>query len=98
MTEELESLKTELIFSQERESIFQDRLSQADQDKASLKADLNGARSELQRQTTLKEKADAMVVDGGRKLEEEKEVVMGLEEELGKVRSELESSKTDYKE
>lgn len=98
MTEELENLKTELNFSQERESIFQDRMKQADQDKASLNADLNGARSELQRQTTLKEKAEAMAVDGGRKLEDEKEVVMDLEEELGKVRSELESSKSDYKE
>ncbi|KAG8183634.1 hypothetical protein JTE90_005622 [Oedothorax gibbosus] len=96
LVDELKNIKSELNFSKEREVIFQDRLSQADQDKATLKTEMSGVKSDIQRQISLKEKFEAMVIEGEQKMEKEAEVVNHLMEEVAELKAELETSKSDY--
>ncbi|KAF8793430.1 Cilia- and flagella-associated protein 58 like protein [Argiope bruennichi] len=94
LEEEVESLKSDLAFSSEREATLSAKLDRADKTTASLKNELTSARSELQRQISQRERVEEAFAQTSENLSKKSELASELAQEVQELKSELEMSKS----
>ncbi|GFR30305.1 cilia-and flagella-associated protein 58 [Trichonephila clavata] len=94
LEEELKSLKSDLEFSKERESIASNNLKKSDKRIISLGNELTSTKSELQKQITQKERVEQFSAVTSENLEKKKEAVKELTLEVQELKKELEISKS----
>ncbi|GBL80761.1 hypothetical protein AVEN_67684-1, partial [Araneus ventricosus] len=94
LDEELDSVRTDLAFSKEREATLTTKLDQADKAAASLKNELITVRSELQRQVTQSERVEQALAQTSQDLDQKKELASELARGVHDLKRDLETSKS----